>query len=61
MWWRKAAEQNYHPACVDLGFAYKTGRGVASDFAEAKKWYKKAAEAGSVHGMYVYISSVSHR
>lgn len=51
-WWRKAAEQNYHPACVDLAYAYRTGRGVAKDLGEALKWYKKAADAGSVHGMY---------
>lgn len=51
-WWRKAAEQGYHPACVDLAYAYRTGRGVAKDLGEALKWYKKAADAGSVHGMY---------
>lgn len=30
-----------------LGLAYESGRGVAQDFAEAARWYQKAADAGN--------------
>jgi hypothetical protein len=34
----------------NLGVLYKTGLGVTKDLAEAVKWYRKAADAGSVLG-----------
>lgn len=45
-WWRKAAEQGYADAQVDLGTAYMNGRGVILDHAEAMKWWRMAAEQG---------------
>jgi len=30
----------------DLGFVYREGKGVAQDYAEAAKWWRKAAEKG---------------
>src|ERR1700739_24755 len=30
-----------------LGLAYESGHGVAQDFAEAARWYQKAADAGN--------------
>lgn len=39
-----AAEQGDIRSQIDLGHAYKYGRGVAIDYAEAVKWYRRAAE-----------------
>ncbi len=41
---RKVAEQNYADAQCCLGLCYETGQGVGRDYAEAVKWYHKAAE-----------------
>src|ERR1051325_9112089 len=30
-----------------MGLAYKNGRGVAQDFAQALKWFRKAADQGN--------------
>ena len=35
----------------DLGILYDQGRGVAQDYAQARQWYQKAAEAGDPLGM----------
>ena len=48
------AAQQYRPlagegdarAQHNLGFMYSTGHGVQQDFAEAARWYRKAAEQG---------------
>lgn len=45
-WYRKAAEQDYHPAQVGLGYLYESGSGVEQDAAEALRWYRRAAGAG---------------
>jgi TPR repeat protein/V8-like Glu-specific endopeptidase len=45
-WYRKAAEQGYAAAQLNLGGMYFTGAGVAKDPTEAVKWYRKAAEQG---------------
>ncbi len=45
-WYRKAAEQGFGVAQMELGWRYEDGRGVAKDDAEAVKWYRKAAEQG---------------
>ena len=42
----KAANQGDSDAQVKLGLAYYHGRGVAQNFAEAVRWYKKAADQG---------------
>ncbi len=33
---------------ANLGYAYEQGRGVARDFEEAAKWYRRAAERGDI-------------
>lgn len=45
-WYRKAADQGYAPAQVNLGSMYFEGQGVARDFQEALKWYREAADQG---------------
>jgi S1-C subfamily serine protease len=45
-WYRKAAEQGFAPAQVDLGAMYHNGDGVLKDSAEAVKWFRKAADQG---------------
>ena len=34
-----------------LGRLYENGRGVPQDYAQARQWYQKAVEAGSVAAM----------
>ena len=34
----------------DVGFAYRSGLGVAQDYTEAMKWYRKAADQGHLPG-----------
>jgi TPR repeat protein len=45
-WYRKAAEQGYPTAQLNLAFLYESGQGVPQDFAEAALWYRRAAEQG---------------
>jgi TPR repeat protein len=45
---RKAAERNASNAQYNLEWAYESGTGVAQDMQEAFKWYRKAAEGGSI-------------
>lgn len=42
VWYRKAAEQGYPQAQVELAKCYRSGEGVAKDEEEAKKWFEKA-------------------
>ena len=49
-WFRKAANQGYDNAQLDLGFLYAHGDGVPQDYIEAAKWYRKAAEQGNAGG-----------
>lgn len=47
-WTRRAAEQNWLPAVMDMGSLYMYGgKGVKQDVAAARKWYEKAVEMGS--------------
>ncbi len=47
-WTRRAAEQNWLPAVLDMGALYMYGgRGVKPDVEAARKWYNKAVELGS--------------
>ncbi|MBK8750564.1 MAG: sel1 repeat family protein [Candidatus Competibacteraceae bacterium] len=39
-WYRKAADQGYAPAQVNLGALYAEGHGVSQDFGEALAWYQ---------------------
>jgi TPR repeat protein len=41
------AEKGDAEAQNKLGFVYDTGQGVGQDYAEAVKWYRKAADHGS--------------
>ena len=42
----RAAEQGYVPAEAALGMMYANGKGVQQNYAEAGKWWTKAAEGG---------------
>jgi len=46
----KAAQRGDANAQVNLGYAYQGGQGVASDAAEAVKWYRQAADQGNADG-----------
>ena len=43
-WYRKATEQGDADAQFNLGWLYENGWGVSKDYAEAVKWWQKAAE-----------------
>ena len=44
--WRGPAEKGDPDAQFNLGQAYKLGRGVQADLAQAERWYRKAALQG---------------
>jgi hypothetical protein len=44
----RAAEMGYVPAEAALGMMYANGKGTEQDYAEAGKWWTKAAEGGHV-------------
>ena len=46
------AEQGDPDAQFSLGFAYKFGIGVDSDWKKAVEWFRKAAEQGQVHAQF---------
>jgi len=52
--WRPLAEQGDADAAFDLAQAYKLGRGVPADLAQAKAWYGKAAAAGHAQAIANY-------
>jgi TPR repeat protein len=43
-WLRKAADQGFPPAQLDLGRVYESGVVGSPDYAEAIRWYRRAAE-----------------
>jgi len=45
-WCRKAAEQGYIKAQIELGWRYRDGEGVPKDKAKAIEWYSKAVDQG---------------
>ena len=46
-WYKKAAEADCPPACLQMGRLCETGRlGVARNYRDALRWYRKAADAG---------------
>jgi uncharacterized protein len=59
---RRLAEEGDEHARLKLAGAYRSGDGVAQDYAEAMKWYRKAADAGSgwaaEHIGYLYYDGV---
>ena len=46
VWYRKAAEQGYGLAQINLGVMYATGNGVAQDLEQAYVWFHLAAVQG---------------
>lgn len=52
--WRPMAEQGDADAAFNLAQAYKLGRGVPTDLAQAKSWYGKAAQGGHVQAAANY-------
>ena len=46
------AEQGIANAQFNLGHMYRNGKGVAQDYKEAVKWYRKAAEQGYASAQY---------
>ena len=46
--YRKAAEQGNADAQLNLGAMLDKGQGVAQDYAEAAKWWRRAAEQDSL-------------
>ena len=46
-----AAEQEHINAQIKIGEMYRSGNGVTKDYAEALKWYRKAADQGDVWAM----------
>ncbi len=51
-WYRKAAEQGYANAQLNLGLSYDKGQGVQQNDAKAFAWYRKAAEQGVAQAQY---------
>jgi uncharacterized protein len=49
--WRKAADKGSSSAMVELGVVYGTAAGVATDEAQARKLFERAAEAGNPRGV----------
>ena len=45
-WVRKAAEQGYVRAQLDLAYLYEQGKGVSLDYVSAYSWYKVAMNGG---------------
>lgn len=51
-WLRKAAEQGYVPAYVEIGAMYSIGtEATPEDHSESAKWFRMAAEAGDAKSM----------
>ena len=46
------AEQGVAEAQFNLGTIYDSGQGVRQDYAEAARWYRKAAEQGNTEAQY---------
>lgn len=55
----QAAEAGYVPAQAQVGMLYAVGKGTAQNFAEAAKWWMKAAETG--HGLSATNASMLFR
>jgi len=43
VWYRKAADQGYAPAQINLGSFYEQGKGVPKDPKQALNWYRQAS------------------
>jgi TPR repeat protein len=45
-WFRRAADQGFARAQLDLGKCFETGRGTVASAVEAHRWYTLASAAG---------------
>mgnify|MGYP003576990020 CR=1 FL=1 len=58
------AESGSPMGMIFLGYAYRAGTGVVKDPAQAERWYRRAADMGSVLGLYelgrLYIEQVRY-
>ena len=50
--WLPLAEQGNANTQFNLGNMYYEGKGVKQDYAEAVKWYRKAAEQGNANAQF---------
>jgi TPR repeat protein len=48
----RQAKEGDAVAQTDIGKMYAEGRGVAEDFAEARRWFQKAADQGQADAIY---------
>lgn len=48
---KKAAKLNWHEAYAKIGDAYRYGKGVETDDATARRWYKKGSGLGEITAM----------
>lgn len=55
-WYRKASNQNYTRASINLGYLYESGLGVTQDLTEAMNLYREAS--GIDDGSLEYVSTV---
>ncbi|MBA2435534.1 MAG: sel1 repeat family protein [Chthoniobacterales bacterium] len=60
-WYRRAAGEGDPSGMVHLGFAYREGRGVAEDSAEAVRWFLRAVDAGNSHALVLAGRASSNR
>jgi TPR repeat protein len=51
-WYRRAAEQGFPIAQLNLGELYRTGRGIPQDYSQAALWFRKAAEQDHVGAQF---------
>ena len=55
----KRSEQGDATAQFNLGMLYENGEGLAQDYAEAVRWYRKAADQGVIEAQYNLASYTS--
>ena len=55
---RPLAETGDPRAQNSLGFMYASGKGTPQDYAEAVKWYRKAADQGIAEAQYAVLASI---
>jgi len=56
-WYRRAADQGFAQAQVQLGYSYCAGRGVPKDQEAAARWYRKAADQGNCEGQLMLAAA----
>ena len=51
-WYKKAAENGFAPAQVQVGYAFGNGKGTKKNIEEAVRWYRKAANQCDVKAQF---------